>query len=247
MSEPAATEALRIARSITVSYASGGTSSGSAFFVADGALVTCAHCVVNDTGEIASRVRVTAPSGSEYDASVESYDTGCDLAWLSSDEETQAPALSLELPPVGRQVIFSGQPQGLQKLSTFPGMVSMVGEGLLPRWQIDLIQVAAMINNGNSGGPLLDFETGAVLGVVTAKYVPLLSEIDTLQQQLDGIPQFPSDVGLGNIDFSAFVNLTVRSMWQLAKVLRLVQVGTGWAVPTQNLATIGIETDARNV
>jgi S1-C subfamily serine protease len=59
-----------------------------------------------------------------------------------------------------------------------------------------------MINNGNSGGPLLNSTTGEVIGVVTAKYVPLLQQIDRLADQLESIPQFPSDVAVGKIDFA---------------------------------------------
>ena len=101
-----------------------------------------------------------------------------------------------------------------------------------------MVQIAGMINNGNSGGPLLD-ANGAILGVITAKYVPLLREIDRLRQDLEKIPQFPRDVAIGQIDFSAFVNLTIKSMWQIAAVLRLVQVGTGWVVPSKFFDRVG--------
>jgi hypothetical protein len=75
--------------------------------------------------------------------------------------------------------------------------------------------------------------------MVTAKYVPLLQEIDRLTLALAAIPQFPRDVVIGTIDFSAFVNVTIKSMWQLGAVLRLVQVGTGWAVPAKYFALVG--------
>ena len=79
-----------------------------------------------------------------------------------------------------------------------------------------------------------------MIGVVTAKYVPLLTEIDKLTETLEGIPQLPSDVRIAQIDFASFVNLTIRSMWQLGAVLRLVQVGTGWAVPARHFSEIGV-------
>lgn len=233
MSELAAAEALRVVRSLKVTFSTGSSATGSAFFVSPGVLVTCAHVVVRDDGQIASRVVVSSLSGTSYDATVESFDLGCDLARLSTDEALDAPSLSEALPTSGHPVVFAGLPQGVTQLSVFSGMVSSAGPGLLPDLGVDLIQIGGMVNNGNSGGPLIDSETGEVMGVMTAKYVPLLMELDTLQQQLDGIPQFPTNVGLGGVDFAAFVNLTIRSMWQLARVLRLVQVGTGWAVPVQ--------------
>jgi S1-C subfamily serine protease len=117
-------------------------------------------------------------------------------------------------------------------------MVSAVGQGLIAYPRCDIIQVAGMINNGNSGGPLLD-STGVLLGVITAKYVPLLQEVDKLRKDLESIPQFARGVVIDKIDFSAFVNLTIKAMWQLAAVLRLVQVGTGWAVPTKYFDRVG--------
>lgn len=66
---------------------------------------------------------------------------------------------------------------------------------------------------------------------MTAKFVPLLREIDNLRDILRNIPQFPSEVGVGQIDFSKFVNLTVSALRSISGSLRLVQVGTGYAVP----------------
>ena len=79
-----------------------------------------------------------------------------------------------------------------------------------------------------------------MIGVVTAKYVPLLAEIDKLTGTLENIPQLPSNVAIGNVDFSKFVNLTIQSMWQIGAVLRLVQVGTGWAVPAKFFSKVGV-------
>jgi len=96
-----------------------------------------------------------------------------------------------------------------------------------------------MINNGNSGGPLFDGVSGRLLGVITAKYVPLLQQIDRMVQDFEKIPQFPSAVGVQGVDFGRFVNLTIKSLWQVAAVLRLVQVGTGWAIPSKYLERVG--------
>lgn len=240
MSRNAATEAMRIVRAVSAVFPSGQKTAGSAFYARRGALITCAHCVLDESGQLASRVRVERPDGTSYDADVAAYDVGCDLARLSSAEVLPEPVCRAQLPELGDDVLFAGRPAGIKALSVFSGMVSQAGPNLLANLPVDLVQIAGMVNNGNSGGPLIDACSGEVLGVMTAKYVPLLHEIDVLQKKLDAIPQFPSSVGLGDIDFSAFVNLTIRSTWQLAKVLRLVQVGTGWAVPVNYFNRIGV-------
>ena len=229
MHQHAAEEAARVGRAIRPIFSSR-SASGSAFYYQLGRLLTCAHCVVSKEGEVAGRVEVKGPDGLTYESEVLFYDDDRDLALLTTDEEIEAPAVGLDLPTLGASVLFAGVPQGVRRLSVFPGVVSAVGDGLLPSWSIPLIQIAGMINNGNSGGPLLALD-GTVLGVVTAKYIPLLAEIETLEGQLRGIPQIPSSVSLGEVDFAKFANLTLRSMRQLATVLGHVQVGTGWAVP----------------
>ncbi len=241
MTVSASAEAMRIVRTIEVDFPTGAQQRGSAFVVSgNGHLVTCAHVVTNDAGERATRIFVACPDGSRYEASLGQVDDAHDLARLDSSGSDVGPSLQAHLPPVGEQVVFAGMPQGVARASVFPGMVSAVGQGLLSRPRCDLIQLGGMINNGNSGGPLVDAATNQVLGVITAKYVPLLQEIDRLTQSLEGIPQFPRNVGIGEIDFSAFVNLTVSSVWQVASVLRLVQVGTGWAVPTKYFTPLGV-------
>lgn len=235
----AAKEAMRIVRALEVHFPGGPAKAGSAFLApARGRLVTCAHVVVNDQGQHANRVLVATANGSRYEAKILAVDSSVDLATLDTTESASPPAAQDRFPEVGEQLIFAGSPQGVARPSVFPAMVSATGSGLLALPRCDLIQIAGMVNNGNSGGPLLN-SAGEVLGVITAKYVPLLREIDKLRQDLGAIPQFPRDVAIGQIDFSAFVNLTIRSMWQLAAVLRLVQVGTGWAVPTSLLDRVG--------
>lgn len=38
-----------------------------------------------------------------------------------------------------------------------------------------LIQVDSRVNEGNSGGPLIDIERGKVVGIISMKYIPFLS------------------------------------------------------------------------
>jgi len=235
----AATEAARIVRSLQVDFPSGPSKMGSAFLAPkEGRLVTCAHVVLNDQGQRASRVIAKTAAGIDVPVKLVQVDAAHDLATLELLKPEAPSKCRVDLPEVGEQVIFAGQPQGVTKPSIFPGMVSALGKGLISQPKCDVVQIAGMINNGNSGGPLLDRD-GLVLGVITAKYVPMLRAIDTLTQELEKIPQIPASVGLGDVDFAAFVNLTIKSMWQMAAVLRLVQVGTGWAVPAKFFSKVG--------
>ena len=241
MTESACAEALRIVRSIEACFASGRPATGSAFVAAPNRLITCAHVVRNDSGQTANRVIVKTREGTQYDATVGPLDRSHDLAVLEAQAEiAPAPSIERTSPPIGRSLVFAGQPRGVRRPAIFPAVVSDIGDSLIRSPRGKLIQLAGMINNGNSGGPVLDSTNGGVVGVITAKYVPLLAEIDKLTQALRGIPQIPSSVGLGEVDFAKFVNLTIQSLFQVGAVLRLVQVGTGWAVPSEFFSTVGV-------
>lgn len=163
----AAKEAMRIVRSLDVQFPDGPPKAGSAFLApAKGKLLTCAHVVTNQ-GKQPSRIVVRQPSGKTYEAKLLAFDTTFDLASLETQEAENQPSTRRAIPDVGEQILFAGSPQGVTRPSVFPGMVSAVGSGLISFPKCDLIQIAGMINNGNSGGPLLD-EHGAILGLITA-------------------------------------------------------------------------------
>ena len=241
VSESASAEALRIVRSVEVSFPTGPSKMGTAFVTAPGILLNCAHVALNDDDEQGTSVRISKRDGAGFQANIVSVSRQFDLARIEAPEDQEpAPRICQSIPTIGRSVVFSGRPQGVSRSAVFPGMISDVGTGLIGMPRCEVIQIASMINSGNSGGPLLDAASGAVIGIVTAKYVPLLAEIDKLTELLEQTPQYPSDVVIGQIDFSKFVNITIRSMWQLAAVLRLVQVGTGWAVPARHFSEVGV-------
>lgn len=187
-------------------------------------IVTCDH-VVFDSGNEATRVLVDG-----REVSILERHRDIDVAILSCNSPNPSRFNDSGDPEIGAQIYFAGYPSGVKTASVFQGMISAIGEHLISTPSCKVYQINGMINSGNSGGPLVAID-GTVLGVITAKYVPLLLEVDKLLKILKEMPQFPSEVGIGKIDFSKFVNMMIASLKVIAGSLRLVQVGTGYAVP----------------
>ena len=156
MSDTTAAEAIRIVRHVDVEFPTGPPSWGSAFIVAPGKLITCAHVVLNAKGEKANKVVVRERDGTRHAATVGAVSRQHDLASLNAPSDN-APAPNIEFDPVkiGRAVIFAGQPQGIRRPAVFPGIVSDTGTKLISKPRCEMIQLAGMINNGNSGGRYL--------------------------------------------------------------------------------------------
>lgn len=144
-------------------------------FSSSGLVVTNAHVV-----EDASKVTVTLTDGRVMQAQVLGADEIVDIAVLQilpgsdgGDDGVVAdmPAADFgdsdEL-DVGQMVIAVGSPGGLDNTVTM-GIVSGLERSSVvvgvPMKKVDYIQTDAAINPGNSGGPLVDVETGEVVGI----------------------------------------------------------------------------------
>jgi S1-C subfamily serine protease len=145
------------------SYSWEGTGSG---FVYDseGHIVTNYHVV-----EDAQEVWVALADGESYEGEVVGEDPSSDLAVLRVQASNLPQPIGLadsdEL-SVGQFVVAIGNPFGLERTLTY-GVISSLGrviESPDGRYIGEAIQTDAAINQGNSGGPLLDLE-GRVIGV----------------------------------------------------------------------------------
>ena len=221
-----AKEALRILRQIRVTFSDGSQKNGSGFIGPQpDTVITCAH-LVSEPKLSPTKFNV----GGKQAKLLELY-SDIDLAVLDCQEQDTCKLGDANALVVGDALMFAGIPAGVAGPSIFSGILSARGKGLVEFPKCELLQINGMINSGNSGGPVLKAGDNSVIGVVTAKFVPLLREIDNLRDILRNIPQFPSEVGVGQVDFSKFVNLTVSALRSISGSLRLVQVGTGYAVP----------------
>jgi len=123
--------------------------------------------VVDDANEIT----VATKDGKEYSAQLVGKDERKDLALVSFKTNDSYPLASLgdsDTVAVGNWAIAIGNPLGEQfSFSVTMGIVSAVGRTGGPGGNInDFIQTDAPINQGNSGGPLVNIR-GEVIGINT--------------------------------------------------------------------------------
>ena len=143
---------------------------GSGFVAQDGTVVTNAHVVAGVDQPV-----VQTRDGQVYRAQTVQYDAASDLAVLRVPDLPDTP-LPLEDSAVqGETVSFAGYPLG-GPYTLRPATVQ--GEAVAPVQNVttgetqtrSIIQFAGNVEQGNSGGPLLN-DSGHVVGVVFAKAV----------------------------------------------------------------------------
>ncbi len=123
----------------------------------------------NHVVEGADTLKVKLHDERELEATVVGTDPKTDLAVvkIQADGLVAAVTADSEKVRVGQWVIAAGSPFGLSKTVT-AGIVSAVGRGGMGITDYgDFIQTDAAINQGNSGGPLIDLQ-GRVVGINTA-------------------------------------------------------------------------------
>jgi S1-C subfamily serine protease len=135
---------------------------------AQGRIVTNFHVI-----EDAENIEVTLFDGSSYPAKLVGTDPATDIAVIQID----APAASLiplqfgdsSVLKVGQKVLAIGNPFGLERTLTV-GIVSSLNRSLDSRnnrVMKNIIQLDAALNQGNSGGPLMN-SSGKLIGMNTA-------------------------------------------------------------------------------
>ncbi|XP_047975880.1 protease Do-like 2, chloroplastic isoform X1 [Salvia hispanica] len=147
------------------------TSTGSAFMIGDGKLLTNAHCVEYNT-----QVKVKRRGDdTKYIAKVLTRGVECDLALLFVESkefwEGTEPLQFGRLPNLQDSVTVVGYPLGGETISVSKGVVSRIEVTSYAHGSSDLlgIQIDAAINPGNSGGPAFN-DLGECIGVAFQVY-----------------------------------------------------------------------------
>jgi len=144
----------------------GAKNMGTGFFVSsDGYAITCKHVIEGNWSHMAMLNDQT-----EFPIKIMSMSRKYDLALLLVATPQKTPYLSLRNP---KTLIPGGR---LFAIGTSAGLQATVTDGVFTGFRRRestgerVIQFSAPINQGNSGGPLID-ENGEVVGVVSWKYL----------------------------------------------------------------------------
>jgi putative serine protease PepD len=156
---------------IRVATARGSAEGSGIVLTADGAVLTNNHVVAGTSGTIT----VTLADGSQHPATVVGAAPSYDLAVLRMQDVSGLTAATLGRSAdlqVGQQVVAIGSPQGLTGTVT-TGIVSALNRTVGVQGEggqavvYNGLQTDAPINQGNSGGPLVNLD-GQVIGINSA-------------------------------------------------------------------------------
>lgn len=143
---------------------------------------------------------------------------------------------------VGDSILFLGYPFEHLNFVCHAGIISSIyksNNGI-----IDIIQVDASVNPSNSGGPLIDPETGNVIGIITRKATGLDQTFEQLRsiirKNIDFISSSPSrgQMFIGGVDPVQGIIASQSQILQLTDhIERSANVGIGYAFSVEELMT----------
>ena len=136
-------------------------------------IVTNAHVIEDENGNVSNKITVTTTDGKNYPvAAVRGSDSYGDIAVLmvqTTDKLTGAKFGDSNAIALGQEVIAIGNPFGELGGSVSNGIISALDREIeIDGNYFNLLQTNAAINKGNSGGGLFNMR-GELIGIVNAK------------------------------------------------------------------------------
>lgn len=168
---------------------------GTGFLHESGFVLTAAHVVANCEP---SDVIIILPQGIKVPINNIISDEEIDIASLKPTKKISGDPIAItnnNKIRIGTQVSTWGFPSG------YTGKYPMLSVGYLSGLdvikapsgkKIKRLVVNAAFNSGNSGGPLIDIESGNIIGIVTSKLAPIPSNIKIYLEALKN-----TEIGLG--------------------------------------------------
>ncbi|BDZ55663.1 MarP family serine protease [Agromyces marinus] len=195
--------AASVVRVTGLAFECGGNLTGTGFVVAPDRIVTNAHVVAGVVEPI-----VEAPGHGPVSGRVVAFDPDVDLAVIAADGLDVEPLAVSDAPGAGTDVAVAGYPFGgplelrpAEVMANGPLTISIDGASS----SRDVVTLAADIDHGNSGGPVLTGD-GEVGGVVFAKSqtvdnVGFAVPVGTLRPLAEAAPTLGDAVDSGRCSF----------------------------------------------
>lgn len=155
---------------------------------ANGHVMTCAHAIDLQTPLFIARPQAdlefkpTNPKDTPYilnPLTVVQYDPINDVALLKAD------GITVSIPPnhwenfgdereipLGASVGYIGYPFGSKGLLTGKVSSAIISAKALSDQGTRTLQIDSSVNDGNSGGPLIDVSSGKIVGIISGRYSP---------------------------------------------------------------------------
>jgi len=159
-----------------------------------------------------------------------------DYAVLKSDSEFDLiPSLMFDFEstiPIGKSVYYLGFPLLKDNLMITSGTIA----SKFIRNSVKYLQINSNVNNGNSGGPLFDFDSDMIIGIVTRKNTGLSNRFDLLKKSFKtNIEEIKKanqgvQVNFGGMDPFESMKVVQNQFNDLCdEILRSSNVGIGYA------------------
>ena len=190
--------------------------SGSGFVISDDGYILTNYHVVEYTVNYDYSLTVLFNDGKTYPAKIVGYEEANDIAVIKIDASGLSPVTfaATGSMSVGDMVFPVGNPLGELSYTMTVGYISALDRIISTdtSTKINMFQIDAAVNKGNSGGPVYN-EYGEVLGIVTAKYsdtgVEGLGFAIPIDDVLDLVTQL---IETGYIGGKAQLGVTVQTM-----------------------------------
>lgn len=232
-----------------------GTGSG-IIISSDGYIVTNNHVI-----EGASAITVTLNTGAEYEAKIIGSDSKTDLAVIKikpNETLTVAELGDSSQIQVGERAIAIGNPLGLEFFgSTTQGIISAINRKItVDNRTMSVIQTDAAINEGNSGGALVN-AYGQVIGINAVKissstvegmgFAIPISEAKPIIEDLISYGYVKGRPVLGISARDVTRDMAQRQGWPIGVQVMATQVGSGAEISGLEQGDIIVKADGKEV
>lgn len=190
--------------------------SGSGFILSEDGYILTNYHVVEVANAQNLEIKVMLYSGEEYTAKIVGIEPENDVALIKIDAKGLSPVVlgSLEDIYVGNPIYVIGNPLGELSWTLTDGIVSAFDREIRADTvtTINMFQISAPINKGNSGGPVFN-DRGQVIGIASAKYTSSGVEGLGFAIPIDDVkPMIEDFIQYGYVRGKAYFGITVTTV-----------------------------------